>query len=105
MSDVNQNLIFREATANDAMLLESLLRQLIDSDKVSVLPEQLHDIKSRQDNFVFVVEKDQNLLGMVQLTLCPDIMFKKAALCSAGEYYCVFTSSRAGCRTIANDNS
>jgi predicted N-acetyltransferase YhbS len=77
LSDVNHHLIFREAIASDAKVLESLLRQLVDNDKVAVLPEQLDNIKSRQDNFVFVVEQGQNLLGMIQLTICPDIMFKK----------------------------
>src|SRR5688572_4291315 len=69
-------LIVREATGKDAGELTKLLRLLTNDSKVAVLPERLEEVSAHADSFVFVAETSEGLVGTVQVTLCPDIMYR-----------------------------
>jgi GNAT superfamily N-acetyltransferase len=75
-SKVMSELIVREATGKDAGELTDLLRLLTDDSKVAVVPERLEDVRNRSDSFVFLAESSEGLVGTVQVTLCPDVMYR-----------------------------
>lgn len=67
----------REANGNDSAELTELLRLLTSDDaNVTVLPEKLEEVRKRPDSFVFVAEIAEKLVGTVQVTLCPDVMYR-----------------------------
>ncbi len=67
--------IIREAVAEDASAIQLLLLQLINDPLVSVSSQRLEAIRISDDNFVIVIELDLKIVALVQITLCPDIMF------------------------------
>lgn len=69
-------MIVREAVGNDAGELTELLQLLTDDPDVTVLPDRLDDIRNRSDSFVFVAEFNRRLVGTIQATLCPDVMYR-----------------------------
>lgn len=66
----------REANGNDSAGLTELLRLLTSDSNVAVLPEKLEEVRKRPDSFVFVAEIAEKLVGTVQVTLCPDVMYR-----------------------------
>lgn len=66
----------REARANDAGEIQELLFYLTNNPGVSVQPERLEEVASCNYSFVLVAEYFGAVVGTLQLTLCPDVMFK-----------------------------
>jgi N-acetylglutamate synthase-like GNAT family acetyltransferase len=75
-SEIPKVILVREAENKDAAELTELLGLLANGSKVSVLPERLEEVRNRPDSFVFVAESVGKLIGTVQITLCPDIMYR-----------------------------
>ena len=66
----------RQAVSDDAETLERLYRELVPrSTHIHVLPERLAEIRRDPNNFVFVYDAGESLLGSVAVTLCLDAMY------------------------------
>ncbi|GDY13323.1 hypothetical protein LBMAG53_22010 [Planctomycetota bacterium] len=70
----------RLANSNDANQIERLYKILVPNDNsISVLPERIIEISKSINNYLYVVEKDNNIIiGTAFLTFCLDPMYKFA---------------------------
>jgi N-acetylglutamate synthase-like GNAT family acetyltransferase len=66
----------RQAEAKDAFKIQELLYYLTNNSDVCVLPERLDEVASCDYSFVFVAEYLGVVVGTLQLTMCPDVMFR-----------------------------
>jgi N-acetylglutamate synthase-like GNAT family acetyltransferase len=81
VKETEKNIVVREADSGDASAVAGLYRQLVSTlapDKhVNVLEERLAEIRSDQNNFLWVLERSGNVLGTAFLTLCLDPMYSR----------------------------
>ncbi|MFH5186088.1 GNAT family N-acetyltransferase [Paenibacillus sp. TAB 01] len=68
--------MIREAEARDRDALEALYRLLMpDDDRIQVVEERIEQIRRDANNFIFVSERENRVLGTALLHLCLDPMY------------------------------
>ncbi|PYR31897.1 MAG: hypothetical protein DMF90_24715 [Acidobacteria bacterium] len=63
----------REAVAADAPQVQALY-EVLTQKPCSVLPSRIAEIGANDANFLFVAERDGQVVGTVFVTLCLDVM-------------------------------
>ncbi|VVE14178.1 N-acetyltransferase [Pandoraea pneumonica] len=67
--------LVRIAAPSDRSALQSLYRQLVDDDRVSVTQAQIQALADDSRARLFVAEVDGAVRGTVIVTICPDAMY------------------------------
>lgn len=69
--------MIREAEAKDRNEIQRLYQLLVPSNKnINVLSERIKQIKNDKNNYLFVYEEEEKILGTIFLTICLDAMFQ-----------------------------
>lgn len=69
-------IVVREAYPCDVYSIQKLLETLAPNSNVHVIEEQINFFRNCKNNFLLVAEKDNSVVGTVQLNICPDVMYK-----------------------------
>lgn len=68
-------MVIRRATAEDAVSIERLYRELVDDPNILVLPEQLAALAETPTAFLLVAESDGIVVATALLSICADAMY------------------------------
>ncbi|SDS99651.1 N-acetylglutamate synthase, GNAT family [Paenibacillaceae bacterium GAS479] len=69
--------MIREAESKDAYALEDLYKALApNSNNIKVMPERIKQIMDDLNNFLFVFEQNEILIGTIFVTICLDPMYE-----------------------------
>lgn len=69
------SLLVRRATPDDAGQVEALYRQLVDDDKVCVMPEHVAELARNPRTHLLVATQDDAVCGTLLLNICADAMY------------------------------
>ncbi len=67
--------VIREATSRDALVIESLYRELVSDPNIQVLPGQITAMAASPHSLLLVAEVDGVVCATALLTICPDAMY------------------------------
>ncbi len=68
--------VIRRAFAEDATVIQSLYRELVDDSQVRVLPAQIAALAESPASFLLVAETDGAVCATALLAFCADVMYQ-----------------------------
>ena len=73
---MNQSVVVRRARASDALMIQTLYRELVPNSPVAVLPERIAAFEDSSTSYLLVADSRAEILGVLLLTICPDVMYR-----------------------------